>query len=146
MRVETDDEDRFAIGSAFPGPAGSDLLVDDVMDAERGIVLHFEGYDSRPLAEQLRGHVLTISEDERRDLDEDEYWPDELVGLRVVDQVGEAVGTVTSVIDGPAQERLAIRTESGLDVEIPFVSAIVTDVDLESRTITIDVIPGLIEG
>ncbi len=121
-------------------------MIDDVMDAERGIVLRFEGYETRPLAEELRGHVLTISEDERRQLEEDEYWPDDLVGLMVVDQAGETVGVVTSVIDGPAQERLAIRTESGLDMEIPFVSALVTDVDLELRTVTIDVIPGLIEG
>jgi 16S rRNA processing protein RimM len=121
-------------------------VIDDVMDAERGIVLRFEGYETRPLAEELRGHVLTISEDERRQLEEDEYWPDDLVGLMVVDQAGETVGVVTSVIDGPAQERLAIRTESGLDMEIPFVSALVTDVDLELRTVTIDVIPGLIEG
>lgn len=146
VRVETDDEERFVVGSAFPGPAGSDLVIDDVMDAERGIVLRFEGYDTRPLAEELRGHVLTIAEDERRQLDEDEYWPDDLVGSTVVDQAGEIVGTVTAVVEGPAQERLAIRTESGLDVEIPFVSAIVTDVDLELRTVTVDVIPGLIEG
>ena len=69
-----------------------------------------------------------------------------VVGLMVVDQAGETVGTVTAVVEGPAQERLAIRTESGLDVEIPFVSAIVTDVDLELRTVTVDAIPGLIEG
>lgn len=145
VRVETDDESRFAPGSRFPGPDGTELVVDDVRDAERGILLRFEGRHTRDRAEALRGHVLTISLDDRRELAEDEFWPDELVGLVVVDEGGERIGVVTSVIEGPAQDRLAVRTTGSRDIEIPFVAAIVLDVDLEDRLVTIDAIPGLID-
>ena len=145
VRVESDDEDRFSVGSEFPGPGDSVLVVDDVRDAERGIVLRFEHHHSRARAEELRGHVLTISVDERRELDEDEFWPDELVAMDVVDETGERIGVVTAVIEGPAQERLAVRTTAGREVEIPFVAAIVRNVDLDERVVTIEALPGLIE-
>ncbi len=145
VRVESDDDDRFAIGSVFPGPDETELVVDDVRDAERGVVVRFKGHTTRARAEELRGHVLTISVDQRRDLDEDEFWPDELVGMIVVDENGERIGTVSSVVEGPAQERLVVRAAAGFDVEIPFVAAIVIDVDLDDRTVTIKAMPGLIE-
>ena len=145
VRVETDDPDRFSIGRAFPGPGGGTLVVDDVRDADRGILLRFEGHHTRDLAETLRGHALTIAASERRRLDDDEFWPDDLVGSMVVDTNDAPVGMVTAVIEGHAQDRLVVRTEAGLDVEIPFVSAIVTEVDLSEHVLRVNPIPGLLD-
>ncbi len=143
VRVESDVAERFVPGARFPGPAGDDLLVDDVRDAERGIHLRFEGHHTREAAESLRGLELTIDAAQRRTLDEGEYWPDELVGLRAIDPSGGEIGIITDFVEGHAQDRLRIRTGDGREFEVPFVLDLVPDVDLEAATVTIQPIPGL---
>jgi 16S rRNA processing protein RimM len=143
VRVESDDPDRFVPGTHFPGPDGSDLVIDDVREADKGIHLRFSGYHTREAAESLRGHELTIAPEERRALDEGEYWPDELIGLDVIDPDGAPIGVVVDFVEGHAQDRLRIRAGSGSEFEVPFVLDLVPEVDLEAHTITIEPIPGL---
>ncbi len=104
VRVESDDPDRFAPGVEFPGPEGVALVVDDVRPAEKGIHLRFAGHHTRSAAESLRGHELTIDSTDRRQLDDDEFWPDELIGLRVVDADGTPLGDVVGFVEGHAQD------------------------------------------
>jgi 16S rRNA processing protein RimM len=143
VRVETDDPDRFVPGAEFPGPHGGTLVVDDVRLADKGIHLRFEGHHTRPAAESLRGHELTIDASDRRQLEDDEFWPDDLVGLSVVDNGGVHLGTVVGFIEGHAQDRLDVSTEDGRRFEVPFVYDLVPSVDLETGTITVNAIPGL---
>jgi 16S rRNA processing protein RimM len=145
VRVETDDPDRFVPGAGFPGPDGEDLVVDDVRPADKGIHLRFEGHHTRAAAETLRGHQLTIDAADRRHLDEGEYWPDELIGLDVVVADGRPVGRVSGFVEGHAQDRLEIATAAGERFEVPFVQDLVPVVDLDSGTVTINAIPGLID-
>lgn len=145
VRVETDDPDRFVPGARFPGPDGEDLVVDDVRPADKGIHLRFEGHNTREAAETLRGHQLTIDPAARRRLGEGEYWPDELIGLHVVVADGRSVGKVAGFVEGHAQDRLEIATAAGDRFEVPFVHDLVPVVDLESKTVTINAIPGLID-
>lgn len=143
VRVESDDPDRFVPGARFPGPGGSDLVVDDVRDADKGIHIRFAGYRNRDSAESLRGLELTIDASDRRQLDEDEYWPDQLVGLVAVDPGGATLGEVVAFVEGHAQNRLRIVAGTGAEYEVPFVQELVTEVDLDSGTVTIVPIPGL---
>jgi 16S rRNA processing protein RimM len=143
VRVETDDPDRFVPGAEFPGPAGETLVVEDVRPAEKGVHLRFEGYRTRAAAEGLRGHELTIDLGERRQLADDEFWPDELIGLGVVGIDGAPIGEVVGFIEGHAQDRLEVSTADGRRFEVPFVYDLVPTVDLESGTVTVNAIPGL---
>ena len=56
-----------------------------------------------------------------------------------------AVGVVTGVMHGPAGEILEVELASGKEVLIPFVHAIVPDVDLEEGTATITPPEGLLD-
>lgn len=109
------------------------------------LLVRFEDHDDRDAAETLRGTVLTIPGGNRRPLADDEYWPDELVGLEAVDEEGGPLGRVSAVIEGPAQFRLVVDRETGSAVEVPFVEALVPDVDLAGRRVTIRAIPGLMD-
>jgi 16S rRNA processing protein RimM len=143
VRVETDDPDRFVPGAEFPGPRGETLVVEDVRPAEKGIHLRFVGYHTRADAESLRGHELTIDSADRRQLEDDEFWPEELVGLSVVAPDGARLGTVVGFIEGHAQDRLEVAAEDGRRFEVPFVYDLVPSVDLDSETVTVNAIPGL---
>lgn len=143
VRVESDDPDRFVIGATFPGIDGNVLVVDNVRPADKGIHLRFASHHSRDAAERLRGHALTVSDEARRALSDGEFWPDQLIGLHVLDTAGESVGVVSDYVEGAAQDRLLVSDASGSTFEVPFVLALVPQVDVDAGTVTIERIEGL---
>ena len=125
---DSDAPERFAPGAQFVTDHGEVLVVTSVAPyRDRGLVVGFEGYQDRPSAESLRGHVVTIDPEERRELDDGEFWPDELIGLQVVAEDGELLGRVADVEIAMGQDRLVVATVSGNDVLVPFVDELVDD-------------------
>ena len=99
--------------------------------------------DSRDAAELIRGAVF-ISEDQRRNLEEGEYWPQDLVGCRVVTVAGDEVGEISDVVAGPAQDLISVDHEGGTFL-VPLVKEIVVEVDVGARRVTIDPPSGLVD-
>lgn len=104
-------------------------------------LVRFEGIDSREAAEGLRG-ALYVGADEARELEDSEYWERDVVGCDVYLADGTNVGHVTDVIVRPAQDLLEVETATGRHL-VPFVEAIVTDIDIEARRIVLDPPAGL---
>ena len=138
-------ESRWFPGAEFSSDAEPPVLytVAEVAPYRGDLLVRFAEVRDRTGAEALRGTSFTIDAAERRDLEEGEYWVEDLVGCAVVDQDGEPIGVVESVEFGAAQDRLAVRTTSGL-FEVPFVDAIVPEVDLERRTVVVTPPEGLL--
>jgi len=74
----------------------------------------------------------------RYELDEDEYWVDDLVGMAVLTDDGRPLGTVREVLSLPAND--VYVTEYCL---IPAIKDVLVSVDLELKTITVRPMPGL---
>lgn len=126
--VETDDRSRFDAGRTLHTHEGEQLVVRSSRPfRDRGMVVAFEGTADRNAAELLRGTVLFAPLEERRDLAEDEFWPEDLVGLTVMSEDGQRLGTVTGYVSGPAQDRLVISADIGMTVELPFVADLADD-------------------
>ncbi len=154
VQVHTDDpESRFAEGARFvtQAQAGSGVpreLTVRSTRVHRGIwLLGFEEIPDRTGAESLRGTRLFIGAAEAAvvDDDEDAWYEDELVGLRAVDPEGASLGTVGGLEHGPAQDLLVIELAAGGRALVPFVEAIVPEVDVEGGRVVIDAPPGLLE-
>jgi len=107
-------------------------------------LLHLSDIDTRNDAEALVGIQFVVDKSERRVLDGGEWWVEDLVGCTVLDANGQHVGTVTDVISGDAQDRLAVETPDGKHGEIPLVAQLVPDVDIAAHRITVDLPEGLI--
>lgn len=92
-------------------------------------------------AEAIRGNDVITTQ--RRELGENEYWPEDLVGLEVRDPDGNRLGQVATLITGGAQDRLVIDAAEGR-FEVPFVAALVPEVDVSGGVVVIAPIEGLI--
>ena len=68
------------------------------------------------------------------------YYLDDLVGLEVVNEQGEALGVVKRLFSNGAQDVMEVAGPGANDRThlIPWVSAIVKGVDLEGRRIVVD--------
>lgn len=103
----------------------------------------FAGVADRTAAESLVKAVLWVEVAADEPQEDDAWYYHQLVGLRVL-RDGVELGRVVRVDELPAQDLLAVETASG-EVLVPFVKAIVTAVDLEAGTVTVDPPGGLFE-
>lgn len=142
MVPETDDPSRFREGARFFLDDTETLSVAQVRPSDAVWLVRFEGVEDREAAERLRSRNLTIPIEERRVLEEGEYWPDELVGLEVRNTEGEVLGIVEELIDGAAQYRLLVAAGSSR-FEVPFVEALVPEVSVAEGYLVINPIEGL---
>ena len=108
-------------------------------------VVRFEGIDNRSAAEALVGQELLVSADDRPELAEGEFHLLDLVGLEArLKADGPAIGTVSDLISG-GNDLLEITTADGRKLLIPFVEAIVPEVQLEEGWLLLTPPPGLLE-
>lgn len=139
----SDDPERFSVGATLVHDDGRDLIIEAARPHRDRFLVKFEGIETRTQAEALRGD-LYIRLDQVRDLERDEFWPHDLVGSEVITAAGDAVGRVTEVRPGSAHDLLVVDTRSG-ERMIPAVKAIVTSVDVDAHTITIEPPAGLLD-
>ena len=126
--------------------AGDDVLtVKSVRFQKNLVLLRFEGVDDRNAAEALKNRFLTIDRENLRELEEDEYFIFDLIGLEAVREDGTHIGRVTDVIQNTAQDLYEIETDDGKKYLVPAVYELVTDIDINSGIMTINPIPGLFE-
>lgn len=111
---------------------------------DRALVL-LDGIDSPEKVSLFRDWTIEVPENEARQLDENEYFLHDLVGLEVVDGRGETLGRVIETLEGVAQLLLRVEAPSGHRFEVPFVDALCPEVDLEARRLTVDLPEGLVE-
>jgi 16S rRNA processing protein RimM len=143
VQVRTDDPDlRFAAGSVLATePAGRGPLTIRASRWHSGrLLVAFDGCADRSRAEELRGTFLVMDSEEAGPAGPEEFRDHELVGLDVVTVTGEPVGVVTDVLHH-GQDLLVVGDRQIL---VPFVAAIVPEVDVGAGRLVIDPPPGLL--
>ena len=104
---------------------------------ERRMILRLEGHDDRAAAELLRGKEMLVARTVVPELGPEEWWAEDLAGCAVHDGDRE-VGTVRRMIELPSCEVLEVQRSGAGDLLVPLVTDAVREVDLEGRTIDID--------
>jgi 16S rRNA processing protein RimM len=100
-------------------------------------ILRLEGCETREAAEALRGQALLVPRAQAPALGEDEWWPEQLEGCRVVDG-DRTIGIVAGVRPLPSCEALEVAREDGGELLVPLVRDAVRSVDVERREIDVD--------
>lgn len=108
-------------------------------------IVKFEGVSDRNAAEALKGSYLYIDRENARELDEDEYFIPDLIGLEIKDEKGGVIGKLSDVIQNAAHDVYEIEMPDGRKFMIPAVGEFVLDVDMDSRVMTVRLIEGMID-
>ena len=104
-----------------------------------GAIVEIEGVTRREQAELLRGQKIGIPRAAMPTLQKPNmYYTDDLVGMQVMDAVGERFGTVRAVVNYGAGDILEITTLLGVDALYAFTHATFPQVDIAARQITIN--------
>jgi 16S rRNA processing protein RimM len=103
----------------------------------------FVGVTDRTAAESLVKAILWIDQDPAEVAEPDAWYDHQLIGLDVV-RDGEVVGVIDRLEHLPAQDLLVV-TVGEREVLVPFVRAIVPEVDVEARRVVVTPPEGLFE-
>lgn len=148
VEIRTDDpQARFAPGSVLatsPAEAGP-LTVERTRWQSGRLLVTFAGVSDRTAAEELRGTLLLVdSANLPPTEDPDDFRDHQLLDLVVETTEGVPVGTVTDLLHY-GQDILVVRKDDGGEALVPFVAAIVPEVDLATGRLVIDPPPGLLD-
>ena len=171
--VRTDEPDlRFAAGAVLdvertlpgPGRAGEGGVGDGQLTVASArwhsgqLLVAFAGITDRTTAGELTGSWLSVDSSQLPEsTDPDEFRDHELIGLSVRTSAGDAVGVVADVLHY-GQDLLVVRRDGDQDGDqdgdrdagkageylVPFVKAIVPEVDVSAGVLVIDPPPGLL--
>jgi 16S rRNA processing protein RimM len=153
--VRTDEPDlRFAVGAVVDAssdsdnetPADSTELTIVARRWHSGqLLVAFDGIADRTAVSELTGSWLSIDSSQLPETsDPDEFRDHDLIGLAVLTGDGATAGVVADVLHY-GQDLLVVRRDEGQEFLVPFVKAIVPEVDLATGRLVIDPPPGLLD-
>jgi 16S rRNA processing protein RimM len=117
--------------------------IESVRVSDRFVFLKLSGVDTRNDAELLRGAELLIPEEELLELGENEYFVHDLIGCRVVDEYGNAIGELSDIMQNTSNDVYVLTRPDGAELLVPAIREVVCSVDLPNKTITIRIPEGL---
>ncbi len=153
LELYTDDPDgRFVPGAVFtlqvPESSpwhGKTVTVREFRWMNSHPVVFFDEVEDRTAAESIVRAILWIDQDESAPAEDDAWYDHQLTGLNVF-RDGVSVGRVIRVDHLPAQDLLVVRpTGTDDEVLVPFVAAIVPQVDIAAGRVIVTPPAGLFE-
>lgn len=170
VQVHTDaPQDRFLVGARFATlPPGAGPLTLRSARVHSGVqLLAFQGVTDRSQAEALRGVQLLVDDDAAQPAEpgaagpadrasggeprqpadhvEQGWYEHQLVGLRAELPGGQVIGEVVGLEPRAAQDLLVVRLADGAQALVPFVHALVPEVDLSAGRVVLDPPAGLLD-
>ena len=119
-------------------------IVDTVPHTRGTMRLMLEGIVDANLAEALIGKNVFADEDELPPPEENEFYYRDVIGCEVILTDGARLGIVEEIIATGANEVFVVRGE-GKEVLVPVIEDVVKEIDIASKRVVIEAIPGLLD-
>ena len=141
VRLQSFTQDPVAIGSYGPlaGSNGAVFTLKNVrLIKDNMLVARVEGIANRTAAEALTHVDLSLDRAALPPPDEEEFYVADLVGLDVVTEVGETLGTILGVPNYGGGDLLEVRpTRGGESLLFPFTKEVVPTIDVAGRRVVV---------
>lgn len=99
-------------------------------------ILHFQEINDRTEAEAFRDYQIYTDRDDLPELEDDEFYFNDLVGCEVIDEENNPLGVVTEVLTPGAHEVLVVN-KADIETLIPLVDEWIVSIDAQSKLIQV---------
>ena len=144
----TDDAERFLDLEYVLLDTGRELrklTIQNVKFFKNLAILKFQGIDNINDIEKYKGKSLFVTRENAVELEEDEYYIGDLIGMEVyTDDSEERFGVLKDVMETGANEVYIITSENHGEVLLPAIHECILDVDLEENRMTVHLMKGLL--
>jgi len=141
VRVKTFTSDPLALGDYGPlfSADGRKFSVGAIRPAKEVVVVRFKEIATRDAAEAVTGTALFVDRSVLPDdLDDDEFYHADLVGLAVRDETGETIGKVTAVQNFGGGDIVELALSGRRMVMVPFTLAAIPEISVKGGFIVVD--------
>ena len=145
IRVQpySDNPARFQVGGNLT-VAGKIRAISEFRTLPGGYaLLRLEGLESADAVRSLAGQWLVAPDEPAPDLPPGEYYHYQLVGLTVVTDQGEELGTLQEVLVTGSNDVYVVKSASAEEILLPAVSQVIKEVDLSAGRMLVHLIDGL---
>ncbi len=132
MDVLTDFPERMRAGKTiYIGDTHEPMRLTGVRGHDRAMILRFPGIESPEAVGRFRNMVVYVKADELPKLPEGEYYHHQLLGLSVVDESGQALGSLSDILETGANDVYVVKTAEGKELLLPAIEEVILEVNLE---------------
>ena len=127
---------------------GEEIQLDVVSSRffKKFVIVKFKQFNNINEVEKFRGCELTIDRKDAIKLEKGEYYCADLIGLVIVDEEGNELGTLTEILQTGANDVYEMtRKDSEDKIYIPAIRECVKEINVDEGKIVIHVMPGLID-
>ena len=109
------------------------------------VIVKFKGIDDINDIEKYKGKSLFVARENAVELEEDEYYIGDLIGMDVyTDESEERFGVLKDVMETGANEVYIVQSERYGEVLLPAIHECILEVDPEEKKMTVHLMEGLI--
>lgn len=142
----TDNNSRFKdLEYAFIGDKKEKVYIEKSRDHKGLIILQFKEYGNINEVLKYKDEYLYVDKENLVELPDDHYFIFDLIGCEAFNSSGLSLGTITDVIQGPANDVYVLEDSLGKEHLIPAVRQFVKEIDVDSKKMIIDPIEGMIQ-
>lgn len=142
VRVKTFTADPLALADygLLYDAQGKAYEVLEIRPAKTVVVVRFKGVNDRNAAEALNGTELFIDRSQLpdEDLEEDEFFHTDLIGLEALDEDGNSHGVVSAVFDFGGGDLIELSAKGKRPMLIPFTQAAVPEINFDQGIIRVE--------
>ncbi|TWT12032.1 ribosome maturation factor RimM [Streptococcus sp. sy004] len=140
-------DERFKKGSQLALFDANDHLVKTVEIASHRKhknfdIIKFKDHYHINEVEKYKEHFLKIAEEDLTDLEDDEFYYHEIIGLEVYEQ-DNYIGEIKEILQPGANDVWVVKRQGKRDLLLPYIPSVVLDVDLASGRVAVELLEGL---
>lgn len=121
------------------------LEIQNVKFFKNMVILKFKGYDNINQIEPYRSKNLMITRDQAVELQEDEYFIADLIGLKVIADDGTDLGILKDVLETGANDVYIVQTGQGKELLLPAIGECILEVNPEEGFMRVHLLEGLLD-
>jgi 16S rRNA processing protein RimM len=146
LDVNTDFPERLKPGTVlYVGDKKQRIKITRRRPHNDGMLLGFEGIENAEQTARFRAETVYVPAEDRPALPEGEYYHHQIIGMQVVDEAGIALGRLTEIIVTGANDVYVVKNAENREILIPALKEVLLDVSLETKTMRVHLLPGLVD-
>ena len=144
----TDDPERFLDLKRVLLDTGKEkisLEIKSVKFFKQFVILKFNGIDNINDIERYKRCPLLVNREDAVELEEDEYFIADMIGMAVWTDDDKEFGTLKDVIETGANDVYIIQSKDHGEVLVPAIKECIIDVNVEEQKMVIHLMDGLLD-
>ena len=119
-----------------------ELEIERIRSAKNLLILKFRGLDRIEDVEKLPGSQIFANRLDLGELEDGEYYWDDLIGMKVYDESDDLIGELTKIFETGSND-VYVVSHDGIDILIPAIEEVILKVDVENNKMYVHLLEGM---